>query len=1011
MADQSTHLNQQPALSGPLVFLRGRIRQYVIIEALLGIIIFASAWMWIDLFVDYGSYRLFGIDWVQSLPRFIRIFLLGILALGVIVLTATRIALRLNKDFRDDALALVLENKFPERLNDRLITAIELSSPKILKERGASPQMLQQMLLETEERMKGLPVDEVFDWKRLKNMGYKALALTLGMYLFALVLSIAGAGIPNIGVDEITLSSTQSLHEVLLTWVDRNVALKNVIWPRHTYLEFVGFPESGQVRVGRDAPPFPVKVRAVKYLVAGRPSEKAVSNFRAYLALKNIDQAPAMVRFDRRPIEGWRALSFFDLEDWISVKIPTFDSLPPELKPARAEDPLSFDEIEHFLEKQSSDASSEVIDSLKACHDALKQLGSNAVYRRKFRVMAIPENVVLRSWGNSSNNTMTLQRGANNEYSGQIADLRETIDFTAQALDYRTANKRLVLVPPPMLLKLMVEESHPAYLYYRSAVGENASGLKGLKQRFDAQDMLQSGSDISRVTVPEGTSLVVTGEADADLASVRAVNKAGAKIEAITPKLIDKRTFTFTTENLKEELSFFVEYEDQEGVLGRRGMLLKPNTDEAPNADFEPDALRRTKDGFMVTPIARLPFRGNANDAHGLGDIRYALTVKKVESENLNVKDLFLLSAIPQMIGTHGAVLNGVTFLGAVMPSGKKTETKESEKEVKRFSLPSFQKLLESTPGEIKTLALIKEELSKSKKLSERKQTVRSFQIQPDTFEKIDEEVQSDFALGKLGLAVPGGSNAYQPRYRMEFWLEALDHDVETGPHLVTSKERYMFFIVSENDLLAEIAREEEKHKLALEQAKGHLLESESRLGLSSLDLSAANVKVEQLGPMVARCDEIDRNLETRLANTNEILEAYTRILREFKLNRVDAERYKRVQDTIHEPLRKITLVEFPATTRAIDSFRKALDNSSLTLDKRVEASRIALAESRAQFKKLLQAIDEVLAAMGTLTDINKLVAMLRTIEEEERKQFDLVQKIHEELVRKTLEDALNPGK
>jgi hypothetical protein len=50
-------------------------------------------------------------------------------------------------------------------------------------------------------------------------------------------------------------------------------------------------------------------------------------------------------------------------------------------------------------------------------------------------------------------------------------------------------------------------------------------------------------------------------------------------------------------------------------------------------------------------------------------------------------------------------------------------------------------------------------------------------------------------------------------------------------------------------------------------------------------------------------------------------------------------------------------------------------------------------------------------AAMGTLTDINKLVAMLRTIEEEERKQFDLVQKIHEELVRKTLEDVLNPGK
>jgi hypothetical protein len=36
---------------------------------------------------------------------------------------------------------------------------------------------------------------------------------------------------------------------------------------------------------------------------------------------------------------------------------------------------------------------------------------------------------------------------------------------------------------------------------------------------------------------------------------------------------------------------------------------------------------------------------------------------------------------------------------------------------------------------------------------------------------------------------------------------------------------------------------------------------------------------------------------------------------------------------------------------------------------------------------------------MGTLTDINKLVTMLRTIEED-RKQFDLVQKIHEKYLK-----------
>ncbi len=1008
MASQSPSTNQQKALASPLVFLRGRIRQYVIIEAVLGIIIFAASWIWLDLLLDFGSYRLFGIDWVQAFPRFIRIFLLAILSLGLITLTATRIALRLNKDYSDDTLALLLENKFPDRLGDRLITAVQLSSPKILLERGSSPEMLAQMLLETEERLKDLPVDEVFDWKRLKNLGLRTFGLTFGMYLFALVLSAVGAGIPTIGADEIPLSATQSLHEVLFTWADRNLVLRNVIWPRHTYLELPGFPDSGQVRVGRDAPPFPIKVRAIKYLVAGKPSDKASNRFQSYLTNSKVDAGPAMVRFERKPTEGWRALTFFDLEDWLTVKVPPFDSLPADLKPLRLDEPLLVDGIEHYLEKSAANVESEIIVSLKSIIEGLKELGSNAVYRRKLRIMAIPDNVVVHSWGNSSSNTMTLQRGADNEYSGQLADLRETTDFTAQALDYRTANKRLVLVPPPMLTRLMVEENHPAYLYYRTPT--NGAALKGLKQRFDAQDMLQAGSDMSRITVPEGTTLVVRGETDADLASIKAVNKAGNKVDSVIPTLVDKRAFTFTVENLKEETTFYLEYEDQESVLGRRGVVLKPSADEPPNADFEPDALRRTKDGFMVTPLARLPFRGSANDAHGLGDMRYALTVKKVESESINVKDLFLVSSIVQMITPQGAILNGVSFLGAVTPTSKK-DSKEIEKEAQRFSIASFRKLLESTTGEIRSLDEIKTAIAKSIKLSERKLVVRSFQIQPDTFDKIEEEPQSDFGLWKLGLAVPGGSNAYQPRYRMEFWLEALDHDVETGPHLVTSKERYLFLIVSENDLLAEIAREEEKHKIALEQAKGQLLESESRLGLSSLDLASPTIKAEQLGPMIARCEEIDRNLESRLATTNEIMEAYSRILREFKLNRVDAERYKRVQDTIFEPLRKISAVEFPATSRGIDAFRKNLEDSSVPFEQRIQTSKDSLQAARAQYKKLLQAIDEVLAAMGTLTDINKLVAMLRTIEEEERKQFDLVQKIHEELVRKTLEDVLNPSK
>src|SRR5262245_28507259 len=61
----------------PLQRLRGYIRGYVLGEALTVLLICLAAWFWIGLALDYGFFKLFGIDWTRDLPRWFRAILLG----------------------------------------------------------------------------------------------------------------------------------------------------------------------------------------------------------------------------------------------------------------------------------------------------------------------------------------------------------------------------------------------------------------------------------------------------------------------------------------------------------------------------------------------------------------------------------------------------------------------------------------------------------------------------------------------------------------------------------------------------------------------------------------------------------------------------------------------------------------------------------------------------------------------------------------------------------------------
>ena len=47
---------------------------------------FLAVWFWVSLVMDYGFFKVFGLDWVQEAPRLVRALVLGIFFAGIVAL-------------------------------------------------------------------------------------------------------------------------------------------------------------------------------------------------------------------------------------------------------------------------------------------------------------------------------------------------------------------------------------------------------------------------------------------------------------------------------------------------------------------------------------------------------------------------------------------------------------------------------------------------------------------------------------------------------------------------------------------------------------------------------------------------------------------------------------------------------------------------------------------------------------------------------------------------------------
>jgi hypothetical protein len=989
-----------PVVAHPLDRLRGTIRRYVVVEGLLAAAVFLAGWFAVALAVDFGLFKLATWDWVLDAPAWVRGAALAAVALALAVLVALRIAGRLARELSYPALALVLERRYPQELGDRLITAVELADVEGQARYGYSGELIRRTIDEARERVARVPVNDVFNWRRLRVMAAVALGLVLLVVLVgyaAFVISTGSASPYRYG---------WRFAHVAGTFFDRNVFLGHAPWPRRAHLELVDF-DGDDRRVGRDAPPPVVAARAYRWVVA-----------------------------DRAAPMGWRPLAWGDLDETlIGGPVP---ELPAAAVRAAAEsggfaaDPAGWplDGVQTALDDPNvraglsaalhPDAYLAVQNGLERVFAALEGRAADPAMGRRLRKLDVPDKVTLAYSGPSKSGDVTLAPQQGQEFAAPVADLKESVRFVVRAEDFRTAPRSITLVPPPLFTKLVRTEYQPAYLYHAPPQDEGYPSLAGRRQRVADKPVSLTG-DRSVFTVPAGTELVLTATTDTDLTKAYLQPKVGllpgAKPGSADPVPVpvgdDRRTVTIafrgddrlaglrtverysidpdgwlvaeteTTSTPTVEFDLVVEQAD--GVPARRSVLIQVAEDQPPAVEVAVDAVRKVGAVYYVTPSARVPFNPESfvRDDHGLSKLAYEVVYWADESDAARairgqlVAGLFLSAPVPAGLPAgilpefHARTLRATDRGDAKQTGSFLVQRFEDQKnELRRETRAVLEARLQEPAGEAEPQVVTRVDL------------------------KSPDRDYFDVRALKLGASV----SEVQPRYRLDLNVVATDTNYDTGPKTGRNPDLLRFLVVSEGDLLAEINKEEEQFaarlddalaKLAGARRKWDFVRTETAKGVgggNTDNLDSVRVRAADAGQDVAKARDTVQSVvrEYRRIHRECVVNVVTEVTRDRfglfanQIDRVCGENPPAVTEAEGRQLAAGQLqprMTFPVAEKRVEGVLEALgggkwadpaavsdaDQALTVLEQEVRALRTALGElqSKEKLKKMLVSVIE----------------------------------------------------
>jgi hypothetical protein len=903
---------RDPQVYHPLDRLRGIIRKYVVIEGVLSAALFVSVWFTLGLILDYGLFKTAGWDWVRDGAPWVR-WLALFVALGLFAaILVFRIARRVNKDFSYSALALVLERKFPKVLGDRLITAVEMADVEAMGRFGYSKDMIRATIAEARERVGKVPVNEVFNWRRLWVMGFLAVGL-----LFCTVAFSYGSYFIATGSASPVRFGWKFAH-VTGIFAERNVALMNTPWPRRAHLEMMGIPESGEMTVGRDAPPPRITARAYRWVIA-----------------------------DRNAPEGWRPLVWSDLnEELVGRRVP---ELPPSVLAVTSGGERSVDDVERWVYQTEGEVAPEVAafrakmreemtaqggythQELQEVFVALAAKADQPSMGRTLRRLDVPAEVTYRYSGKKTAGSGTLSPQQNNEFAGEIGGLKEDVDFVVRGADYESGTRRIRLIPPPSLRKLARDQHEPAYLHHAPPQNAGYDALENRLQKVAAKDLSLTG-DRTVFVVPAGTQLTITGEAyvnddkvvpetdrivsahvipvagrfpgtvfddkakptqtpvplqvaeDGSSFSItfkenKVANEAGEAVSLPKPRtggidFVSAATNSavaavrkHTDFRLTENVEFKVVYVNKFNVSTTRSFLIQVLQDQAPTVEVAFDVIRKVGNEYLVTPMARIPFNPDSfiKDDRGLSKVEVAYTYGPEDSDvvrSFRVKNALRPLLDVPLPGTTLAVPIALRHVDNFRALDRPDERVNGS-----VFLSAFLEQQKTFP--LETRARFEDLLQIPRVEEAAPPAVKKVELKDANRDFFDLDVRhaSGPKAGERVFDMLPKTDQVQQVFRMELIVQATDNnvDADAGPRVTKNAELIRLRVISESDLLIEIGREEEQLAGKLDEALVKLAAAKKKYDFVRSQYDTVASRYERLRPNEQPEDALKKEVSSQL--------------------------------------------------------------------------------------------------------------------------------------------------
>jgi hypothetical protein len=981
------HKAVDPKIAHPLGRLRGIIRRYVTIEGVLALLLFLAAWFWLAMLIDYGVFKLFAFDWALDAPKALRVVAL-ILAVGALLaLLVTKIVMRLTRDFSDSSLALILEKRYPHILGDRLITAVQLADLDWAQRYGYSVEMIKKTIDDVRVKIDEVPVQQVFNWRRLWAQGGVFLALTLGLFLLSgVVVCAATRTAPRQFWNEFT--------DVSAILTERDVLLQNTPWPRRAYIEVVNFP-GDEMRIGRDVPSPKIRVAAYQWVYA---DSKAHAGWRPLTwgdLNKLLGQPPAEL-----PLQPVRDARFaVDFGPFLYGAAHPFaaPTLPADV--SAVPDDLArwpVDRVDQvFVQNEEVKAllSAKFQTQLDAIAETMGQLEAKAAdpgMSRTVRKLQIPDEVELHYWGAKTRVDMKLRGEGNNEFAGTLTDLKESVKFHARGENYYTPTKTITLVPPPMLTELRRDEYHPAYLYHKAPFAEakdlpdeqkpykaDPKKLKGLKHILRDQAVSLTG-DRSRFDIPMGAEFVLYGKTDKELVEAKILPKPG-KFPGIEAEVSDPDPiplpiesghsirFDFTAAQktlVTRQTEFEIFLKDTDNVTSKRPIQIVVEEDRPPEVDVVVDVIRKVGSTYLCTPQALIPFtkESKIRDDKGLNRVEYVFTYSEIEPMAVTLKRIeyagWIFNNVPVM-----PMLNDPVYRSAVLMENIPRIRPALASVDDRVPIPQFADEYRDHPVALED---VKKHLDGPRPTGSDVTVVNLVAFPPDAV-----RMEAGFDLKKVAQGLKRTSETEAQRtYILNLNIVAVDTNVEAErPGIGQNKEMLVFKLVSDGELLTEISREESTLADKLDDAIRRIADVDNKLRSLVARLPGLN-KPEQFTAEQTRANELSEQLGKARDVTNEVFTDYSRILLEFRVNRLPDHLIRDMEQKVVGKLDDVLANDFPQTEEAYGKFHNQLAAA------RAPGAEEAFAV-QSKITVLLNKLREIRAGIGQGLDIKKLISQL----------------------------------